>query len=128
MPSSSVSQQPSWPKNLANLPLFKQVVGFLWFSLYIVTLLSLVSYDPADVSFNVFPSNPIPTNFIGYGGAGLACLLYYCFGFGAYLVIFLFLCCCLASFLDIDINWRWKPLWLVLFLASSCALLDLQHF
>ena len=97
MPSSSVSQQQSWPKNLATLPLFKQVIGFLWFSLYIVTLLSLVSYDPADVSFNVFPSNPVPTNFIGYGGAGLACLLYYCFGFGAYMIALLFAICSVAS-------------------------------
>jgi S-DNA-T family DNA segregation ATPase FtsK/SpoIIIE len=127
MPSSSASQRPSWPKNLAALPLFKQVVGFLWLSLYIVTLLSLLSYDPADVSFNVFPANPVPSNFIGYVGAGLACILYFCFGFGAYLITVLFLCCCAASFLGFEINWRWKPLWLFLFLASGCALLDLQH-
>jgi S-DNA-T family DNA segregation ATPase FtsK/SpoIIIE len=127
MPSSAVSHRPTWPKNIANLPLFKQVVGFLWLSLYLVTFLSLWSYDPADVSFNVFPANPIPTNFIGYAGAGLACILYYCFGFGAYLVTFLFLCCCIASFLGMEIDWRWKPLWLLLFLASGCALLDLQH-
>ncbi len=127
MPSSAVSHRQSWPKNLASLPLFKQVIGFLWLSLYIVTLLSLVSYDPADVSFNVFPSNPVPTNFIGYAGAGLACMLYYCFGFGAYLFPFLFVCCCIASFLGVEIKWSWKPLWLLLFIASGCALLDLQH-
>jgi len=127
MPSSAASQRQSWPKNLANLPLFKQVIGFLWLSLYIVTLLSLLSYDQEDVSFNVFPSNPIPTNFIGYAGAGLACMLYYCFGFGAYLVPLLSLCCCVASFLGMEIKWTWKPVWLVLFLASGCALLNLQH-
>ena len=128
MPSSAVSQRPSWPKNFANLPLFKQVIGFLWLSLYIVTLLSLISYDPSDVGSNVYPPNPIPTNFIGYAGAGLACLLYYCFGFGAYLFPFLFVCCCIASFLGLEIKWTWKPVWLFLFIAAGCALLDLQPF
>ncbi|MCE0483704.1 MAG: DNA translocase FtsK [Methylacidiphilales bacterium] len=126
MPSSVISPQTSWPKNLSKLPIFKQVLGFLWLSLYVVTLLSLISYDPADVSFNVYPSNPTPTNFIGYGGAGIACILYYTFGFGAYLITFLFLCCCLACFLGIEISWRWKPLWVVLFIVSGCCLLDLQ--
>jgi S-DNA-T family DNA segregation ATPase FtsK/SpoIIIE len=128
MPSSAVSHRQSWPKTLTSLPLFKQVIGFLWLSLYIVTLLSLISYDPADVSFNVFPANPIPTNFIGYAGAGLACMLYYAFGFGAYLFPFLFGCCCIASFLGLEIKWLWKLLWLPLFIASGCVLLDLQPF
>lgn len=128
MPSSAISPRPSWPKNLASLPLFKQVIGFLWFALYIVTLLSLISYDQADVSFNTSSPNASPNNFIGYVGAGLACILYFCFGFVSYLIAFLFFFCCIASFLGIDINWRWKPLWLALFLISACCLLDLQHF
>ena len=127
MPSSAVSHRESWSKNLAQLPLFKQVLGCLWLSLYIVTLLSLISYDPADVSFNNYPPNPIPTNFIGDVGAGLACMLYYSFGFGAYLLTFLFVVCCVAYFLGVDINWRWKPIWLTLFIFSACSLLDLQH-
>jgi S-DNA-T family DNA segregation ATPase FtsK/SpoIIIE len=32
-----------------------------------------------------------------------------------------------ASFLGIEIKWTWKPVWVILFLASGCALLDLQH-
>jgi S-DNA-T family DNA segregation ATPase FtsK/SpoIIIE len=55
-------------------------------------------------------------------------MLYIGFGFGAYLFPFLALCCCAASFLGIEIKWRWKPPWLLLFLASSCALLELQNF
>ena len=128
MPSSAVPHRQSWTKNLAGLPLFKQVIGLLWLSLYVVTLLSLISYNPADVGFNVYPSNPIPTNFIGYAGAGLACLLYLCFGFAAYLFPILFFVCCLASFLGIEIQWRWKPIWLTLFLLSICCLLHLQPF
>ncbi|HEY9127690.1 MAG TPA: DNA translocase FtsK 4TM domain-containing protein, partial [Acidobacteriaceae bacterium] len=125
MPSATLSHRQPWPKALTSLPLFKQVVGFLWLALYLVTLLALISYDPNDVSFNVFPANPSPNNFIGYFGAGLACMLYYCFGFGAYLFPFLFLCCCGASFVGIEIRWRWKPVWIAFFIASACELLDL---
>jgi S-DNA-T family DNA segregation ATPase FtsK/SpoIIIE len=128
MPSSAVSQRQSWPKNIANLPLFKQVIGFLWLSLYIVTFLSLLSYDPEDLGFNSYPPNPSPSNFIGVIGAGLAGMLYIGFGFGAYLFPLLALCCCVASFIGIEIKWKWKPVWLFLFLASSCALLDLQPY
>jgi S-DNA-T family DNA segregation ATPase FtsK/SpoIIIE len=130
MPSLATPSSQSWPKNLAHLPLVKQVVGFLWASLYVVTFLSLVSYDPNDLPFNVFPANPVPTNFIGYLGAGLAGFLYDVFGFGAYLLPFLFLCCCVASFLGINIRWRWKPLWVFFFVVSGCSilsLLSLQH-
>jgi S-DNA-T family DNA segregation ATPase FtsK/SpoIIIE len=127
MPSSALSHRQPWPKSLSSLPLFKQVVGILWFALYLVTLFSLISYDPSDVSFNVFPANPIPTNWIGYFGAGLACMLYFCFGFAAYLFPLLFICCAFACFWRMDIKWTWKPFWLLLFIATSCALLDLQH-
>jgi len=128
MPSSAVPHRESWAKNLAQLPLFKQVIGCLWLSLYIVTLLSLISYDPADLGFNSYPPHPYPSNFIGVVGAGLAGILYAGFGFGAYLFPALSLCCCVACFLGIDIHWRWKPIWLVLFLISCCVLLDLQQF
>ncbi len=128
MPSSAISHRQSWTKNIVQLPLVKQVIGFLWASLYVVTLLSLLSYDPADLGFNVFPPNPVPSNFIGYVGASLAGCLFYMFGFGAYLVSFLFFLCCLASFFGVNIQWRWKPIWVTLFLASGCCLLELQHF
>jgi DNA segregation ATPase FtsK/SpoIIIE, S-DNA-T family len=127
MPSRAISDPPSWPKNLAHLPLVKQVVGFLWLSLYVVTLLSLISYDPADLGFNVYPPNPVPANFIGYAGAGLAGLLYLGFGLGAYLIPLLFACCCIISFLGIQVHWRWKPVWITLFIVSACCLLELQH-
>lgn len=113
---------------MAQLPLFKQVIGCLWLALYIVTLLALISYDPADLGFNTYPPNANPSNFIGVVGAGLAGILYAGFGFGAYLFPALSLCCCVACFLGIDIHWRWKPLWLVLFLLSGTVLLDLQDF
>jgi S-DNA-T family DNA segregation ATPase FtsK/SpoIIIE len=128
MPSSADSRRPSWSKNLAQLPLFKQVIGFLWASLYIVTVLSLFSYDPADMGFNVTPPNPVPSNFIGYVGAGVAGLLYIAFGFGAWFFPLLFIWCCLINLLGINVTWRWKPVWIFFFLLSGCGLLQLQHF
>ena len=127
MPSIALSQRQPWTKNLVHLPLFKQVVGVLWLTLYIVTFLSLLSYDPADLGFNSYPPNASPSNFIGDVGAGLAGMLYFAFGFGAYLFPVLALCCCVACFLGIEIEWRWKPLWFAFFLVSACALLDIQH-
>jgi S-DNA-T family DNA segregation ATPase FtsK/SpoIIIE len=128
MPSSALSHRTPRAKNLAHLSLAKQVIGVLWFALYIVTTLSLISYDPGDLVFNVNPPNTVPTNFIGYVGAGLAWFLYVSFGFGAYLFCLLFLWGCLINLLGLQIHWRWKPLWMVLFIVSACCLLDLQHF
>ena len=126
MPSTALSHRQPWHKNIAHLPVVKQVIGFLWISLYVVSFLSLKSYDPADLGFNVYPPNAIPSNFIGYVGASLAGVLYYVFGFGAYLVTLLFLLCGIASFLGTQIKWRWKPIWVTLFLVSGCCLLHLQ--
>jgi S-DNA-T family DNA segregation ATPase FtsK/SpoIIIE len=127
MPSSALSHRSPRAKNLAHLSLAKQVIGVLWFALYIVTTLSLISYDPGDLVVNVNPPNTVPTNFIGYVGAGLAWFLYMGFGLGAYLFSLLFLWGCLINLLGLKIQWRWKPLWLVLFIVSACCLLDLQN-
>jgi S-DNA-T family DNA segregation ATPase FtsK/SpoIIIE len=128
MPSSVISHQPSWPKNLAQLPLFKQVVGFLWLSLYVVTLLALVSFNWQDLGLNMVPPNPVPTNFIGSIGAQSAGFLYLACGFGAYFFPLLFLWCCVANFMGWQVRWRWTPLWALLFLVSGCCLLQLQQF
>ena len=127
MPSSVISHRQAGPKNLSHLPLIKQVIGFLCASLWVGTMLSLVSYEPADLGSNVFPPNSIPSNFIGYIGAGVGGILYFGFGFGAYLFALLFFWCSLVNFLGINVQWRWKPLWFVLFLVSGCCLLQLQH-
>ncbi len=127
MPFRTVNPGPKiWPQ----LPIFKQVIGCLWLALYIVTLLSLISYNPSDLGFNSYPphpDSPDPSNFIGVVGADLAWMLYLSFGFGAYIFPALSLWCCVACFLGIEIDWRWKPLSLFFFLVSACVLLDLQQ-
>jgi S-DNA-T family DNA segregation ATPase FtsK/SpoIIIE len=127
MPVGILSRRNAKPKSLAHHSLARQVIGVLWFALYIVATLALFSYDPGDLSFNVNPPNTVPTNFIGYVGAGLAWFLYVGFGFGAYLICVLFLVGALINFMGTDVRWRWKPLWIVLLLVSFCCLLDLQN-
>jgi S-DNA-T family DNA segregation ATPase FtsK/SpoIIIE len=127
MPGSVLSHRISKNRSPDHHSLARQVIGVLWFALYIVTFLSLLSYDPADLAFNVNPPNIVPTNFIGYVGAWLAWKLYLGFGFGAYLFCLLFFWACVVNLVGLEIKWRWKPIWLVLFMVSACCLLDLQH-
>ncbi|MCE0498722.1 MAG: DNA translocase FtsK [Methylacidiphilales bacterium] len=128
MPSSVISRQPPWPKSLAHTPLFKQVVGILWLSLSVMTLLSLISFDWNDLGSNVIPPNPVPTNFIGAIGAETAGFLYLACGFGAYLFIPFFIWCCVVNFMGWQVRWRWTPFWAFLFLISGCTLFQLQQF
>jgi S-DNA-T family DNA segregation ATPase FtsK/SpoIIIE len=126
--SSALSQVSSRAKGPAHLSLARQVIGMLWFALDIVTTFSLISYDPADLGFNVNPPNISPTNAIGYVGAWLGWLLYTGFGFGAYLFCLIFAWACMINLFGFQIRWRWKPLWAVLFIVSACCLLHLQDF
>jgi S-DNA-T family DNA segregation ATPase FtsK/SpoIIIE len=128
MPSSAISHQPPWPKNFADTPLVKQVVGIIWLSLSVMTLLSLVSYDWQDLGSNVYPPNAVPTNFIGPVGAEVAGFLYLAFGFGAFLFIPFFIWCSVANLMGWEVRWRWTPFWGLLFLVSGCGLLQLQQF
>ena len=127
MPVSALSPTSSRAKGAAHLTLARQVVGMLLFALDVLTTFSLISYDPADLGFNVSPPNSSPTNAIGYFGAGLAWFLYVGFGFGAYLFCIIFAWACLVNLSGLQIRWRWKPLWALLFIVSACCLLDLQH-
>ncbi len=127
MPVSALSHTSSRAKGTAHLTLARQVIGMLLFALDVLTTFSLISYDPADLGFNVNPPNSAPTNAIGYFGAGLAWFLYVGFGFGAYLFSIIFAWACMINLFGLQIRWRWKPLWALLFIVSACCLLDLQH-
>jgi S-DNA-T family DNA segregation ATPase FtsK/SpoIIIE len=127
MPVHGAPPRDSFAQNLAGLSLTRQVIGVVWFALFLVTFLALASYNPSDLVFNNYPANPVPTNFIGYVGAGVAGILYIGFGFGAYLVTLLFCWGCIVNVLGIQVNWTWKPVWITLFVVSGCCLLNLQH-
>jgi S-DNA-T family DNA segregation ATPase FtsK/SpoIIIE len=127
MPVGTALHSSSRTRGAAHLTLARQVIGVLWFALDVITTFSLISYDPADLLFNVNPPNAVPTNAIGYLGAGLAGFLYMGFGFGAYLFCVIFSWACLINILGIQVRWRWKPVWGVLFIVSACCLLDQQN-
>lgn len=109
------------------LPVFRQVLGIAWLALWLISLLSLLSYDPNDLAFSSYPPNPVPSNIIGWFGAELAWSLYWGFGFGAYLLCLLFFWFFLACMIGLQLRWLWKPVYVTLFLISACGLFNLQH-
>jgi S-DNA-T family DNA segregation ATPase FtsK/SpoIIIE len=126
MPVATALQSPSRAKGAAHLTLARQVIGVLWFALDIITLLSLISFDPNDLQFNSSTPNSVPSNVIGYLGAGLAGFLYWAFGVGSYLLCIIFSWACMVNLFGVQVRWRWKPLWTLLFMISACCLLDQQ--
>jgi S-DNA-T family DNA segregation ATPase FtsK/SpoIIIE len=126
MPVGTVLQSSSRPRGVAHLTLARQVIGVVWLALDIITLLSLISFDPNDLQFNSSTPNAVPNNVIGYLGAGLAGFLYWAFGLGAYLFCIIFSWACMVNLFGIQVRWRWKPLWGLLFIVSACCLLDQQ--
>ena len=88
--------------------------------LSVFTLLSLVSYDAADIAFLHAPPSAVCLNWMGRAGAHLAWGLLMLFGLPALLV---------PAFGGI-LGWmmvtgrhvRWRPLWALLLLLNVCAL------
>jgi S-DNA-T family DNA segregation ATPase FtsK/SpoIIIE len=72
----------------------KEIIGILLFFLVVLTLVSLVSYNPADPSINHATSGGSIHNLFGVVGAHLAGILIGLFGLGAFWfpVLLLFLC------------------------------------
>lgn len=103
-----------------------EVVAFAWFAVSALTLLSLLSYTPDDIPFEVSTPNSPVHNFVGPFGAWLAWVMRTLFGKTSYFLVPLFLFWSLAK-------WSGKPaqkLWLrlfsiVIFLSSACALFSL---
>jgi len=103
-----------------------EVIAFAWFAFSALTLLSLISYTPDDIPFEVSTPNASLHNFVGPFGAYLAWAMRMLFGNTAYFLVPLFLFWSLAK-------WAGKPsqrLWLrifsiVVFLLSACALFSM---
>ena len=103
-----------------------EVIAFAWFAVSVLTLLSLISYTPDDIPFEVSTPNTALQNFVGPFGAYLAWAMRMLFGNTAYFLVPLFLFWSLAK-------WAGKPsqrLWLrifsiAIFLLSACALFSM---
>ncbi len=103
-----------------------EVIAFAWFAVSVLTLLSLISYTPDDIPFEVSTPNTSLHNFVGPFGAYLAWAMRMLFGNTAYFLVPLFLFWSIAK-------WAGKPsqrLWLrmfsiIIFLLSACALFSM---
>ena len=109
-----------------------ELIGFLFMTLAVLAALSLISYSPHDIAFNVSAppaEGPLARNWIGPVGAYSADFLFQVFGFAAFL---------LPAGLVI-LGWRWfrtrainsqlaSLFGYVLLLLSLPSLLSLWHF
>lgn len=103
-----------------------EVLAVFWFIVSAVTLLSLVTYTPDDISFEVsIPNSPIQ-NFVGPFGAYLGWGLIFLFGRTAYFLVPLFLFWALSKLAGKKEQKPWVKIFsTTIFLASSCALFSL---
>ncbi len=91
----------------------------------IVTFLGLLSYDSSDISVIVAPVNEVANNWMGVFGAWNSYFFLLCLGLGALLVPAF----CIATGILLMIGKRlgFKILWMLIFLISSCALLQFAN-
>ncbi|MGH7197262.1 MAG: DNA translocase FtsK 4TM domain-containing protein, partial [Candidatus Omnitrophota bacterium] len=103
-----------------------EVLAFFWFVVSVLTLLSLLSYTPDDISFEVSVPNSPTHNFVGIAGAYTAWALILFFGRTAYFLVPLFLFWALAKWSGAKGPKPWLRIFSTLiFLASACALFSL---
>src|SRR3989338_6285425 len=103
-----------------------EVFAFFWFVVSALTFLSLFSYHPEDVFFEMSTPNSPVRNFVGIAGAYIAWALTFLFGKTSFFLVPLFLIWALMK-------WSGKKgqkLWLkifstVIFFTSACALFSL---
>ena len=70
----------------------REVIGVLLIGLFLVLILSLISFNPLDPSWFYYATDATkPTNWIGCIGAHLAAFFFYLFGSPAYICIFILL-------------------------------------
>lgn len=103
-----------------------EVLAFFWFIVSALTLLSLLSYTPEDIAFEVSIPNAPAHNFAGIVGAYTAWVLILFFGRTAYFLVPLFLFWALSKWS----GRKGQKLWLkifstVTFFTSACALFSL---
>ena len=107
---------------------WREAWGILLQAVWILMVLSLLSYHSEDISLIQMPPNQPAQNFIGPVGAWLAFLSFMAFGVGGYLLP---LACAYFGFLLIFKRegrvWT-KALWLFIMLLATICLLELQPF
>ncbi len=108
--------------------IYREVGALGWFTAAALILLSLLSFDPNDLPIYSSHTNSVTSNFIGSLGAQASNAFFFLFGLGAYFLPALCLAASIALLFHADIIWRWKFLWVGLFLLSTSCLLHLQPY
>lgn len=103
-----------------------EVLAFFWFVVSVLTLLSLVSYTPADIRFEVSLPNAPAKNFVGVAGAYAAWALFLFFGHVAYIITPLLLAWSFTRWAGKKSQKFWLKLFAtVILFTSACALFSL---
>ncbi len=79
------------------------VLGFLSIAAALLVFLSLISYDPKDLSILSSPFNYPPHNLIGISGAYIGFILFFLFGYGSYFIVFYLLIVGVSGMFYMDI-------------------------
>jgi S-DNA-T family DNA segregation ATPase FtsK/SpoIIIE len=103
---------------------FNDIIGIVLLGLAVLLLVSLVSYDPRDVSANAQPPNPSAHNWIGPFGAWIAHVWLLCSGLAAFLVPALLLLVGLGFFFDFFAYLRRRWAWTLVLFFCSMGLLE----
>jgi len=106
-----------------------EVYGILLFALSILFFLSLLSFSPQDLSFYTSSVSEAPQNWVGHIGARIAGVLFFLFGWTAFLIPSVILLWSALKFFGKDQKLLTIRIWggSVLFLSTS-ALLSLFNF
>ena len=103
-----------------------EILAFVWFAVSLLVLLSLISYTPDDVAFEVSSPNSPAHNFVGPFGAYAGWVMRILFGATAYFLVPLFLFWSLAKWSGKKAQALWLRLFAIaIFLSSACALFSL---
>jgi S-DNA-T family DNA segregation ATPase FtsK/SpoIIIE len=106
---------------------FADILGIVFVSLALLTLVALKSYDPQDVPANTTTPNPTTHNWIGTAGAWLGYAAFSLFGAAAYLLPVILFCFGLSYFLQIMAYLHRRWVWALLLFFCCMGLFDLNQ-
>jgi len=114
------------PKAQPHSRLIQEIAGIFLIGLGSLLFLALVSFDPRDVDFFTSTPNEVVSNFIGPAGAYVASGLVLFIGIASFLVPLVMILGGVGLMLyPGNIDYRFKAIWLVLFMACGAGLLQM---
>ena len=103
-----------------------EILALVWLAVSVLALLSLLTYTPNDIPFEVSVTNSPAQNFFGISGAYIAWAFFLFFGKTAYFLVPLFLFWALAKWAGKKGQHLWLKIFSsAVFLLSACSLFSL---